>query len=174
MKRPVGVTVIAVLNICGAVGLLMSEGLLSARRTQGAYLGVLIVVVLLYLGLGLGLLKLRNWARRIAIVLCWLSLVSAFAISVGLVLTGHGAAAVANLLSCLFPGWALWYLSKAKVIAAFRWRERLSWSQRLSIIEGPTEIPNFTKQNLEPSVNETNPDSITLFGKRIVTRPPQG
>jgi hypothetical protein len=174
MKRPVGVTVIAVLNICAAGGLVVNEGLLSAQRPQGAYLGVLIVCVLFSVGLGLGLLKLRNWARSITKFFCWLSLVSASISTIRLVLAGQRVAAVGELLGGLLPGWMLWYLSKSDVIAAFRLRERLSWSEGLSIIEGATESPNSAKQNIEPSANETNPDSITLFGKRIVMRPPQG
>jgi len=174
MKRPVGVTVIAVLNICAAGGLLVSEVLLPTQRPQGAYLGVLIVCALFSIGLGLGLLKLRAWARRITIFLSWFSLVGAVIRTIGLVLAGQRAAAVGEVLGGLLAGWMLWYLSKSDVIAAFRLRERLSWSERLSIIERATEIPNSTKQNVEPSVNETNPDSITLFGKRIVMRPPRG
>jgi hypothetical protein len=57
MKRPAGVTVIAVWNICAARILVVSEGLLSAQRPQGLYLELLIVSVLFSLGLSVGCLS---------------------------------------------------------------------------------------------------------------------
>ena len=155
MKRPVGVTVIAVLNFCAAGGLAVNEVLMPAERPHGVGLGVLIVGVLFSLGLGLGLLKLRNWARSITIFFCWLSLVGVFINTIRLVLAGQRATAVGELLGGLLAGWMLWYLSKAEVIAAFRGREALAWRESLSIIEGATETPNSIEQNVKPRVNET-------------------
>ncbi len=170
MKRPVGVTVIAVLNICGTGMVAVSDVLGPAQRPHGVYLGFLIVVLLFSVGLSVGLLKLRNWARSIIILFSWFDLFGAVMGTTRAVLAGRGVAAGGELLGGLFAGWVLWYLSKSEVIAAFRLRESLSWRESLSIIEGPTAIPPPSKLDLEPCGKETNPVSITLFGHKIVMR----
>jgi hypothetical protein len=116
MKRPVGVTVIAVLNILGGFALTVNEMLLSPERPQGRSLGILIVVVLLGVGIGVALLKLQNWARWGAIVFYGLSLI---AIPVRVI----RAPGIADAMTALVPGlyllWAVWYLFRPHVQAAF-------------------------------------------------------
>ncbi len=170
MKRPVGVTVMAVLNICGAGMLAVSDILLPAERPHGAYLGILIADVLFSVALSVGLLKLKNWARSITVLFSWFNLFGAVMGTTRAVLSRQGVAAVGEVFGGLFAGWMLWYLSRSEVIAAFRLQEILSWRESLSIIEGPTAIPNSTKQDIEPSPNETNPVSITLFGHKTDMR----
>jgi hypothetical protein len=174
MKRPVGVTVIAVLNTCGAAGLTLREGLFPAQRPHGAYLGFLVILMLFSIGLTVGLLKLRNWARSITILFYWLNLFSSVtAVVAGLAGNGIGIVVV-GLLRGLYAGWVLWYLSNPGVTAAFRLRESLEWRKSLSLLyshsatEGTTATPNSTKRDLEPSENQANPSSITLFGRKIV------
>jgi hypothetical protein len=121
MKRPVGVTAIAVINILGAFALAAGE-LLSAQRPQGGLLGLLVVTMLFGVGLSVALLMLQNWARWVTIVVYGLSL----AATPAQVVRAHG---VANTASALLPGlfllWAVWYLCRADVKAAFG-REYLS------------------------------------------------
>jgi hypothetical protein len=116
MKKPIGVTVIAVLNILGGFALTVNEMLLSPERPQGRWLGILIVVVLLGVGISVALLKLRNWARWVAIVFYGLSLI---AIPIRLI----RAPGIADAMTALVPGlyllWAVWYLFQRHVKAAF-------------------------------------------------------
>lgn len=180
MKRPVGVTVIAVLNICGAGILTVRDGLLPANRPRGSYLGFLIVSVLFSVGLSVGLLKLRNWARSITVLLSWINLILALMFPVREGLAGRRVVDVGQLLGGLFAGAVLWYLSKSEVVTAFRsresveWRESLNLRYRSSATEGSTANPNPMRQDLEASRNETKPDSVTLFGRKIDMRAPPG
>jgi hypothetical protein len=180
MKRPVGVTVIAVLDICGAGILTVRDGLLPANRPQGVYLAFLISFVLFSIGLGVGLLKLRNWARSMTVLLSWINLIGAVMFPVREGLAGRRVVDVGQSLGGIFAGGVIWYLSKSEVIAAFRLRENLALQESLNLryrssaTEGATPIPNSTEQELEPSRNETNPVSVTLFGREIDIRAPRG
>lgn len=68
MKRPAGVTIIAVFNILGGIGLAVSEVLLSPQPPHGGLVGTLVVVVLLGIGIAVALLMLQNWARWVVIM----------------------------------------------------------------------------------------------------------
>jgi hypothetical protein len=116
MKRPVGVTVIAVLNILATLALAAGELLRSAQRPQVGFVVMLAVVVLFSVGLSVALFMLQNWARRVTIVLCVLPLLN----TPRQVVTAHGVVdAVTALLPGLFLLWAVWYLFQSDVEAAF-------------------------------------------------------
>ncbi|MGA9980188.1 MAG: hypothetical protein WBQ08_16335 [Candidatus Sulfotelmatobacter sp.] len=115
MNRPVGITVIAWLNILGGVAFVLSE-MLSAHRPEGRLAWMLVAVVVLSICLGVALLRLHNWARAAVIVLYGLSLIR----MTGHVIFAHG---VADILAVLVPGcyvlWAVWYMHQQQVKAAF-------------------------------------------------------
>ena len=96
MERPAGVTILAVLALLGAAGLLIAGMVFFAGGTvlshalaagPGASMllgfggavvgGVLVVLAILYIAMAMGLLKLQNWARVLLIILVGLSLLSA-------------------------------------------------------------------------------------------------
>jgi hypothetical protein len=60
MNRPVGITVIALLNILGGVAFGVSE-MLSAPRPEGGLAWMLVGAVILSICLGVALLRLQNW-----------------------------------------------------------------------------------------------------------------
>ena len=115
MNRPVGITVIASLNILGGFALGVSE-LFSAHRPEGALVWISAVGVILSVGLGIALLKLQNWARAIVVVLYGLSLISV----PGQVIFAHS---VVDVFAAVVPGayavWAVWYMHRSQVKAAF-------------------------------------------------------
>jgi hypothetical protein len=116
MKRPIGVTIIAALNILGLFALIVSEFVVSPLRPEGGLLGILVVVALFSVGLSVALLMLQNWARWVSIVLYAFSLLRC----VGSVATANGAIdAVAGLVPGLYLLWAIWYLCQPHVKAAF-------------------------------------------------------
>jgi len=116
MKRPIGVTIIAVLNILGLFALIVSEFFVSPLRPEGGLLGLLVVVALFSVGLSVALLMLQNWARWVSIVLYAFSLLRC----AGFVATANGTIdAVASLVPGLYLLWAVWYLCQAHVKAAF-------------------------------------------------------
>jgi hypothetical protein len=116
MNRPVGVTIIAIANLFGALALVASEVLFAEQPPQGGLLGMLVVAMLISVTVTVGLLKLKNWARWIAAVLYVISLVGV----PGRMVAAHG---LADIISVLLPGlfllWAIWYLFQAQVKAAF-------------------------------------------------------
>jgi hypothetical protein len=132
MNRPTGVTVIAVLCFIGACFLTLlaclflvggglaakfmppdahiPAGIMAAVGAVGAV--IFLILAALYVTVGLGLLKLKEWARIIAIVLAGLSLLFGL---FGL-LHFHPFA----LVRLAIAGWILWYLLQPHVVAAFR------------------------------------------------------
>lgn len=115
MNRPVGITVIASLNILGGFTLGVSE-MFSAHRPEGALAWILALGVILSLGLGVALLRLQNWARAVVVVLYGMSLISI----PGQVIFAHD---VVDVLAAVVPGsylvWAVWYMHRSQVKAAF-------------------------------------------------------
>jgi hypothetical protein len=115
MNRPVGITVIASLNILGGFALGVS-GMFSARRPEGALTWILALGVILSLGLGVALLRLQNWARAVVVVLYGMSLISI----PGQVIFAHDAV---DVFAAVVPGsylaWAVWYMHRSQVKAAF-------------------------------------------------------
>jgi hypothetical protein len=132
MNRPTGVTVIAVLCFIGACFLtllaclfLVGGGLAARFMPPDAHIpagiaaavgvfGAVIFLLLaaLYVTVGMGLLKLKEWARIIALVLAGLSLLFGL---FGL-LHFHPFA----LVRLAIAGSILWYLLQPHVVAAFR------------------------------------------------------
>ena len=115
MNRPVGITVIASLNILGGFALGVSE-MFSAHRPEGALAWILAVGAALSVGLGFALLRLQNWARAVVVVLYGLSLISI----PGKVIFAHS---VVEVFAAAVPGsyavWAVWYMHRPQVKAAF-------------------------------------------------------
>ncbi len=116
MNRPVGITVIASLNILGGLALGVS-GMFSAHRPEGALAWISALVIILSIGLGVALLRLQNWARAVLVVLYGLSLISI----PGEVIFAHS---VVDVLAAVVPGsylvWAVWYMHRSQVKAVFR------------------------------------------------------
>jgi hypothetical protein len=132
MNRPTGVTVIAVLCFIGACFLtllaclfLVGGGLAArfmppdahipagiAAAVGGAAAIIFLLLAGLYVAVGMGLLKLKEWARIVTIVLAGLSLLFGL---LGL-LHFHPFA----LVRLAIAGWILWYLLQPHVVAAFR------------------------------------------------------
>ena len=115
MSRPVGITVIASLNILGGFALGVIE-MFSAHRPEGALAWILAVGVILSVGLGVALLRLQNWARAVVVVLYGLSLIGI----PGQVIFAHS---VVDVFAAVVPGsyavWAVWYMHRSQVKAAF-------------------------------------------------------
>jgi hypothetical protein len=115
MNRPVGITVIASLNILGGLALGVSA-MFSAHRPEGALAWILAVGIILSVALGVALLKLQNWARAVVVVLYGLSLVSV----PGQLIFAHG---VIDVFAAVVPGsyavWAVWYMHRSQVKDAF-------------------------------------------------------
>ena len=135
MTRPTGVTVIAILYFISAVGFILGGilfavggsliGLAGGASGTGegaiglgfiAGLGILGAIVMFCLGLipgivGWGLLKLKNWARIVAIIFSGLS-----------ALTGALGALMLEPMSIItlaVNAWIVFYLLKPHVKAAF-------------------------------------------------------
>lgn len=113
-NRPVGITVIAWLNILGACVLVLS-GLLSAHQPEGGLAWMLAAVVVLSVCLGFALLRLQNWARAVVIVLYGLSLIQ----TIGSAVFAHGVDILAACASGLYLLWAIWYMHQDHVKACF-------------------------------------------------------
>ena len=116
MKRPLGVTVIAVANLLGPLALVASEVLLAEQPAHGGLLGLIALTVLISITVSVALLKMQNWGRWVAVVLYVISLAN---------IPGRVAAArgFADVMSVLLPGlflvWAVWYLFRPHVKEAF-------------------------------------------------------
>jgi hypothetical protein len=115
MTRPVGITVIALLNILGGFGVGLSE-MLSTDRPEGGLAWMLVAGVIFSICLGVALLRLQNWARAVFVVLYGLSLIR----MLGHVLFAHNAA---DVFTASVPGfyvlWAIWYMHQQHVKTAF-------------------------------------------------------
>jgi hypothetical protein len=115
LKRPIGVTVIAIINILagfGVTGLL----LLSSLPPEGVLLGILVTAALLGFGLGVALLMLQNWARMLTILGCVWSLI---AIPAHVVMAHSLVDGMAALVRGLYFLWIVWYLLQSHIKAAF-------------------------------------------------------
>lgn len=140
MGRPTGVTIIAVLDFIGAavcvlVGLAMmlGGGFVASMLSQqqggaagvlaaiGAAAGVfLLVCAAVAVLLGWGLLKLKEWARIVTIVLAGLGALGALIGLAGVM--GHFAAiaVVFVLVRLAINGLIIWYLLQPHVKATFQ------------------------------------------------------
>jgi hypothetical protein len=149
MGRPVGVTILAILNFIGAafcllsgIGIILGGGFIATMLSQqgqgsagaagllaglGAAAGVCIIIAGGISALvGFGLWKLKGWARIISIVL--------FGISAALNLLGMlGTLAHFNVFALMWgafwiavDAFVIWYLLKPDVKAAFQPRPMAS------------------------------------------------
>src|SRR5215472_3623435 len=144
MNRPVGVTVIAVLEFLGAafclllgLGALLGGGFLAAIMSQsgapggaagagvlgalGAALGVVMLVfAALYILVAWGMLKLKGWARIVTMIFAGLGILGAL---LGLATTFAHFAVIGLfwlIVRLAIAGWILWYLLQPNVSAAFQ------------------------------------------------------
>jgi hypothetical protein len=132
MNRPTGVTVIAVLHFLGAgffalfACLFLVGGGLAARfmppdaaipagiaaAVGGLGAIVFLICAAIYVATGIGLLKLKEWARIVAIVIAALFLVGGLLA----MMRFH----VFALIRVAISGVIIWYLLQPHVVAAFR------------------------------------------------------
>jgi hypothetical protein len=143
MGRPVGVTIIAILWFLGAIfcvlggiGMMVGGGFLATLINQqggqgsgagagvmaglGAAVGVVILIFgVLYVVLGWGMLKLKNWARIITIVLAVLAALGALVGLFGALVHFGVFLLIVVLVRLAISGLIIWYLLKPEVKAAF-------------------------------------------------------
>jgi hypothetical protein len=141
MGRPVGVTVIAVLDFVGAgfcvlagLGMMLGGGFIATMMSQqqagaagaglvgvlGAAAGVFFLACAAIAALlGWGMLKLKSWARIVTIILAVLGAVGALFALFGVL--AHFAAIGVFFVLCRLAlnGWIIWYLLQPHVKAAF-------------------------------------------------------
>lgn len=139
MGRPTGVTVLAVLDFIGAgvcvligLGLMLGGGFIASMMSQqqgtpagllaavGAAAGVFVLFCAALAALvGWGLLKLKEWARIVTIVLAVLGAVGAVLGLFGVL--AHFAAIGIFWAVCRLAinGWIIWYMLQPHVKAAF-------------------------------------------------------
>lgn len=114
VKRPTGITVIAVLNILAGISLAPGV-LLSPQRPPGTLIALL-ALNLFGVAISVALLMLQNWARWTVIVSYVVSVIRVASQVIAL----HGAADVLRvLLVSVYGVWAVWYLFRPRVKAAF-------------------------------------------------------
>jgi len=117
LNRPVGITIIASLNIVAGLALGVSE-MLSSHHPEGAFVWMLVAGFFLSIGLGIGLLRLQNGARALVVVLYRISLIR----MLGHAIFVHGVGDVfAGLVPASYVLWAVWYMHRPHVRASF-WR----------------------------------------------------
>jgi hypothetical protein len=144
MGRPVGVTILAILNLIGAAfciigGLLMiaGGGFLATMVSQqnqagsagaagffaglGAFMGIFIIIIGgVGLLVGIGLLKLKEWARIISIVFAGLGAGLQLLGLVGSLSHFNIGAVIWTLFWLAIDVLIIWYLVKPEVKAAFQ------------------------------------------------------
>lgn len=140
MGRPTGVTIIAVLDFIGAafcvlggLGMMLGGGFMASMMGQqsGAGAGVLAAigaaagVFFLFCAavavlLGWGMLKLKEWARIVTLVLAALGALGSLIGLVGVL--GHFAMVAVVFMLCRLAinGLIIWYLLQPHVKAAFQ------------------------------------------------------
>lgn len=116
LSRPVGIMVIAALNIVGGVALGATE-MISSHRPEDGLVWMLVVGAILSVALGVGLLTLQNWARAVVVVLYGLSLIR----TLGQIIFVHSVPNVfTGLVTASYVLWAVWYMHRPDVKASFR------------------------------------------------------
>ncbi|HKF21628.1 MAG TPA: hypothetical protein VKE93_08670 [Candidatus Angelobacter sp.] len=148
MGRPAGVTVIAVLCfLATAIGILLGIGfmvgggfianLINQQGGQGtgagaglfAGLGVVIGVAILafaalYAVVGWGLLKLKEWARIVTLVLAGLAVLGALFGLLGTFMHFSVLILFWTAVRLAIAAWIIWYLLQPNVRAAFQGQSR--------------------------------------------------
>ena len=143
MVRPVGVTILAILNFIGAafcllggIGMILGGGFIAtmlSQQSQGsagaagvlAGLGAAAGVFIIIMGgvsalLGFGLWKLKEWARIVSIVLYGISGAFQLLALLGSLAHFNVFAFVWSIFWVAVDAFVIWYLLKPEVKAAFQ------------------------------------------------------
>lgn len=140
MNRPVGVTILAILDFIGAafcllggIGMILGGGFVASMLSQqgqggagilaglGAAAGVLIIIIGGVSALvGFGLWKLKGWARIVSIVLFAISAVMQLIGLLGILAHFNVFAFVWTVFWIAVDVFVIWYLLKPEVKAAFQ------------------------------------------------------
>lgn len=143
MGRPVGVTILAVLNFIGAafcllggIGMILGGGFIATMLSQqgqgsagaagvlaglGAAAGVFIIIIGGVSALvGFGLWKLKGWARIVSIVLYGISGVFQLLGILGTLAHFNAFALIWGAFWVAVDAFVIWYLLKPEVKAAFQ------------------------------------------------------
>jgi hypothetical protein len=110
------VTVVAIVNLFSALALVATKTFLAVQPPQDDALILLVVLASLSVGLSLAFLKLQNWARWIFVVVYIILLIR---IPGRVIAGGDLLDIIGVLLGGLFEAWAVWYLFRTHVKAAF-------------------------------------------------------
>jgi hypothetical protein len=122
MERPTGVTILAYLYFVVALSALFTlvpgsgqtfNALLENRRLLALSVGFLIICVTL----GIGLLRMKNWGRRLAIVL---NVANLLVVPYVVVVRHSSDAKIQAGLGALFFVWVIWYLTRPDIKTAFQ------------------------------------------------------
>ncbi len=113
MQRPLGVTIIAILNILGGVGLLLGGSMaFDPSPLEGIITGGIFVVIgLASFVIGYGLWKGKGWAWRIALILSVIAII----LGIGSIAVGDIGALVYMLINAI----VIYYLYRPNVKAYF-------------------------------------------------------
>jgi uncharacterized membrane protein (DUF2068 family) len=145
MGRPVGVTILAILNFIGAafcllsgIGMILGGGFIASMLSQqgqgsagaagilaglGAAAGVFIIIMGGVSALvGFGLWKLKGWARIVTIVLCGISAAMQLLGLLGSLAHFNPIAVIWTVFWLAIDALIIWYLLKPEVKAAFQQR----------------------------------------------------
>jgi hypothetical protein len=143
MVRPVGVTILAILNFIGAafcllggIGMILGGGFIATMLSQQSQSGAGAAGVLAGLGaaagvfimimggvsalLGFGLWKLKEWARIVSIVLYGISGAFQLLALLGSLAHFNVFAFVWSIFWVAVDAFVIWYLLKPEVKAAFQ------------------------------------------------------
>ena len=140
MDRPIGVTILAILEFIGAgflilVGLLLLVGMsmlgamggggegasmMGILGALGAAAGVVVIILaLIPLAIGIGLWKLRNWARILVIIFAGLGALGNAARVIWGLGSGDMLNTVAGIIGLGIQALILWYMFQLHVKQAF-------------------------------------------------------
>lgn len=140
MGRPVGVTILAILNFIGAafcllagIGMILGGGVIATMLSQQgagasgilAGLGAAAGVFMIIIGgagalVGFGLWKLKEWARIVSIVLAGISAALQLLGLLGSLAHFNVFAVIWSVFWVAIDGLIIWYLLKPEVKAAFQ------------------------------------------------------
>jgi len=149
MGRPVGVTILAILNFIGAafcllggIGMILGGGFIATMLSQqgqgsagaagilaglGAAAGVFIIIMAgISALLGFGLWKLKGWARIITIVLYGISAALQLLGLLGSLAHFNAFAVIWSAFWIAVDAFVIWYLLRPEVKAAFQQRPMAS------------------------------------------------
>ena len=148
MGRPVGVTILAILNFIGAafcllggIGMILGGGFIASMLSQGqssagaagilAGLGAAAGVFIIIVGgvsalVGFGLWKLKEWARIVSIVLYGISAALQLLGLLGSLAHFNAFAVIWSVFWVAVDAFVIWYLLKPEVKAAFQQRPMAS------------------------------------------------